>query len=727
MEFKIRSILIVSSFFLFCACASKEQPVASWSFEENLQAETLEAVSNQFTAVQSLKANAEFATGVSGEGLRTDGYSTFMDAKFPEQISSPFSVGGWFALETYPTDTAGFFSIEQDSANWISACINQFGEPLISVCNQGKISWYPSNIKTEKFKWLNVILSVSDNQVVLFLNGERLVLAGGESFKKPDSFISMLIGRDAREKKIHIFPTTYVNGIIDEVKVWNRALSESDLNKKEIERLAGITPNLAIPEARFKNDFNRPEYHILPAANWTNETHGLIYYKGKYHIFNQKNGSNVYLGQINWGHFSSPDLVQWTEHRPALTPEEGYDQLGIWSGHAVIDDSGKPAIMYTGGNGRENGMCLASPEDDDLIQWKKYDGNPVVAGHPQGMPRVDMRDPYLWKEGDHWYMIIGYGLEEKGEEKGTVLLYKSSDMKNWEYLHPLFIGGREKDGSGIFWEMPVFRKMNDKYILLVNPVPYDRKPAIAIYWVGDFVNERFVPDQKMPQKLEVINRLLSPSVALDENGLTTAIAIIPDLIPAKMQMKQGWTHLYSIPRTWDLVNGKIYQKPHPAIQKLRNDQTSFPEQEIVQGQNLLVSTGKHQLEIIAKIVPLNCERFGFIIGKSNENGETTPICFDLKNDKLLVDLTHSCKNERIHKKIESGDYKLNRNEPVELHLFIDGSVVEGFINCEDAFTTRIFPEFENSNEVELFSEGGNILLKELMLWELKNSNNQTDF
>ncbi|MCW0484454.1 GH32 C-terminal domain-containing protein [Gaoshiqia sediminis] len=686
----------------------------------------METVSGQYSVIRSFKTSAEFVAGISGTGLRTDGYSTFINAKFLNEVSAPVSLEGWFALETYPTDTAGFFAIEQDSANWISACINQFGEPMISVCNDGKISWYPSNTKMERFKWLNVILSVSDNKVVLFLNGERLVFAGGESFKTPDSFTSILIGRDTREKKIHIFPVTYINGIIDEVKVWNRALSESDLNKKEIELLVENSPSLAIPEIRFEGDFNRPKYHILPAANWTNETHGLIYYKGKYHIFNQKNGNNVYLGQINWGHFSSPDLMQWTEHRPVLTPEPGYDQLGIWSGHAVIDDSGTPAIMYTGGNGGPNGMCLAFPKDSSLIEWEKYNGNPVVDGPPQQYTRKDFRDPYVWKENDTWYMIVGFGIEED-VKKGTVLLYQSSDLKNWEYLHPLFTGDPANDGSGIFWEMPVFWKMNGKYILSVNPIPYDGKPAVAIYWVGDFVNYHFVPDHKKPQKLEVINRMLSPSVALDEDGQTTAIAIIPDLIPAEMQMKQGWTHLYSIPRTWDLVNGKIYQQPHPAIQKLRKDQTSFPEQEITPGKNLVVSTGKHQLEIIAKIVPQNCERFGFNIGKNAENGEVTPICFDLKNDKLLVDLTHSSKNEQIYKKMESGDYKLNKNEPVELHLFIDGSVVEGFINGKDAFTTRIFPEFENSNEVELFSEGGNILLKELMLWGLKSSSNQTDF
>ncbi|KOH45384.1 GH32 C-terminal domain-containing protein [Sunxiuqinia dokdonensis] len=726
MKLKIR-ILTGFAFLFLCACTSKEKHIVSWSFEENLQNETLERVSNKYTPIQSLKTNAEFVAGISGRGLRTDGYSTFINAKFLKEVSAPVSLEGWFALETYPTDTAGFFSIEKDSANWISACINQFGEPMISICNQGEISWYPSSIKIEKFKWLNVVLSISDNEAALYVNGESIALAGGESFKKPDSFTSALIGRDTREKNIHIFPITHINGIIDEVKIWNKTVSESDLNKKEIESLAENTPNLAVPKVRFEDDFNRPKYHLLPAANWTNETHGLIYYKGRYHIFNQKNGTNVYLGRINWGHFSSSDLVQWTEHRPALAPEKGYDQFGIWSGHTVIGDDGKPLIMYTGGDGKEFGMCLAYPEDEELISWKKHEGNPVVQGPPEHFSRVDFRDPYLWQEGDVWYMIIGFGVEEDGVDKGTVLLYKSTDMKNWEYLHPLFTGNRPVDDTGIFWEMPVFWKLNGKYILLVNPTPHDGKPAVAVYWTGDFLNERFVPDQKMPRKLEVINRMLSPSVALDENGLTTAIAIIPDLIPAKMQMKQGWTHLYSIPRTWDLVNGKIYQKPHPAIQKLRKDQTSFPEQEIVPGQNLLVSTGKHQLEIIAKIVPQKASKFGFFIGKNEANGEETKVYFDLETNELLVDLTKSSNNKSIDRGIEKGEYELNPEKEVEIHLFIDGSVIEGFIDGKDGFTTRTFPNYGNSSEIEIFADGGSIILKDLKLWDIQSSDNQTDF
>jgi len=715
---------------LFVSYAQGSKPLYQWDFNLSQEKKTIEENSRTVYKINSNFETPEFVKGIEGDGLRLDGYSTYIGGLLPKPVHSPITMTAWVALETFPTETASFFSLidkNNNAENWISVGINKFGKPAISVSLNGEEKYYFAENKLSKFKWFHVSLIVNKNAISLLINGEATLEIPLDTKRKLSTFNSFTVGRDAEEKLFdNRYPLTYSNGIIDEVKIWNTSLAPNYIKKTEIAEKLNSKAILAIPESRFKNDFARPKYHLLPAANWTNETHGLIYYKGKYHIFNQKNGANVYLGQINWGHFSSPDLVQWTEHKPALSPEEGYDQSGIWSGHAIKDDNGVPLIMYTGGNDNENGMCLAFPEDDDLINWKKIENNPVVKGPPKQYSRKDFRDPYIWKEKDAWYMAVGYGLVENEIQKGALLLYKSNDLKKWTYLHPLFKGNPGTDNSGIFWEMPVFWKMGDKYILSVNPIPYDGKPAITLYWVGSFINEEFVPDYELPKKLEVINRMLSPSVALDKDGKTTAIAIIPDLINSKLHLKHGWAHLYSIPRVWNLKNGEIYQTPHPSLLKLRDSLQSFNTVMVNPLQNLKIGSG-HQIEIVAEISPLKSDKFGFYIGKNQNNKEETKLYFDLKKNQLVIDQSNSSKTELIEKRIEIGELNLKKDEPIKLQIFIDGSVVEGFINDKEAFTTRIFPKFGNSDAIEFFSENDSVLINKLDFWHLKSSNNVTDF
>jgi len=47
---------------------------------------------------------------------------------------------------------------------------------------------------------------------------------------------------------------------------------------------------------------------------------------------------------------------------------------------------------------------------------------------------------------------------------------------------------------------------------------------------------------------------------------------------------------------------------------------------------------------------------------------------------------------------------LDPTKSVSLRLFIDSSVVEGFINDEDAFTTRIFPTLPESQQIEVYAD-----------------------
>ena len=44
------------------------------------------------------------------------------------------------------------------------------------------------------------------------------------------------------------------------------------------------------------------------------------------------------------------------------------------------------------------------------------------------------RDPSPWRQGEWWYTVLGSGIAGEG---GAVLLYRSRDLRNWEYMHIL--------------------------------------------------------------------------------------------------------------------------------------------------------------------------------------------------------------------------------------------------------------------------------------------------
>ncbi len=714
---KITSSLLIILLFLPALPSCRDKQVF-WDFDKQSPL----TASNGFTtlSLQSIR-ELELTEGINGKGVRTDGYTTWLDWETNEPITIK-AVSGWFALESFPTDTAAFFGLRNAEEETITFCVDRFGRVMAGTGSGNNYNYVGTNGQVERFKWLHLYMEAMPEGVQLYLNGKKL-----ESSHPIQTLLANItgikIGCDFREKKVGMHNVTAINGIIDEFRIHTTAPG-SDYAAKEFARHGSQTPRLAIPASRFAGDFSRPAYHLLPAANWTNETHGLFYHNGRYHIFNQKNASNLFLGQINWGHFSSPDLVNWTEHKPAITPEPGYDMNGIWSGHAVINDEGVPTLIYTTG-GDKMGVGLSFPVNDELTEWKKYENNPVIYGQPEGYTRTDLRDQYVWKEGNTWYMIIGFGVVEKGIEKGAVLLYKSPDLKKWDFVHTMFEGNPAVDNSGMFWEMPIFFKTDGKYVLMVNKVPQRGAPARAFYWVGDFRNERFIPDNPIPRNLEVINRLLSPSLSYDKDGRLTTIAIIPDEIGSQAAYRHGWTHLYSIPRVWNLVDGKIRQTPHPALQQLRGEQKNI-EATVQVDAPLVISQGTQQAEIKMHIEPGNARQYGFITHKSPDNSEYSMIYYDVDANEIVVDQRKSSLKEHIPLQVRKDKYPLDSGKPEEFHVFIDGSVVEVFINGREAFTTRIFPLHENSNQVEVFSTGGDIKVQGEW-WKLNRADMKTDF
>ena len=252
----------------------------TWSFDG--QDPLLSSDGKSLLNLYTIKEIPEFVTGVEGKALRTDGYSTWMDTTTEGDVSS---LSGWFALESYPTDTAAFMGIRDMAGTSVAVCVDRYGELLLGMGQNGSYSYCSLKTKVDRFKWLHVVLDLSNESVCL--NGRRM---SAEVWPRnlQDGEMILRVGKDFREKKVWMYDVTAINGLIDGISLTPFS-DDSSAWRDEIALGLKKTPVLAIPETRFAKDFNRPRYHLLPAANWTNETHGLLLYKGKYHIFNQKN------------------------------------------------------------------------------------------------------------------------------------------------------------------------------------------------------------------------------------------------------------------------------------------------------------------------------------------------------------------------------------------------------------------------------------------------------
>ena len=141
-------------------------------------------------------------------------------------------------------------------------------------------------------------------------------------------------------------------------------------------------------------DPHRPRYHLLPPDGFFNDANCTIFWNGRYHVF--------YLGRMpnpnadEWlpvlDHSSSCDLVHWIHHPPAIKPAtDGSMPRGIYSGDA-IENAPLPTFIYHVPN---QGTCIATSEDDDLIHWTPSPANPVIP-IPDEPQEYHVFDPCAW-------------------------------------------------------------------------------------------------------------------------------------------------------------------------------------------------------------------------------------------------------------------------------------------------------------------------------------------
>ncbi len=733
----IENITSNSLEYLTTEFSNNELPVLTSYYDFELDASKTsitEQISGLPYLVNHSKATRENVPGVKGNALRLDGFSGFVNASINSEFlyEKSTSISLWAALDAYPmmnidgadnsyTWLAGNLSDSKGFAYLIN-CHGNYG----FECYIGGTRYQAlANDKLQKYEWVNltVYIDKSLQEIVLKNNGQIVAKKYFSTGIIDMGSSNFVMGKDFNDIMLSSFRLNTISGLIDELEIWS-GYKDFDYNPSIIENVA----DLSVPEIRFENEIHRPVFHGMPEANWTNETHGLIYYNDKYHLFFQKNGSGPYWGRIHWGHLVSDDMINWIEQKTSIDPLDSYDIKGAWSGCVFTDSiltGNQPYIYYSAADLGKVSISQASPMDVDLVNWSKNTMNPLIGGRPAGLDE-DFRDPYIFKSNGDIYMIVG----AKVAGKGAATLHKRDQISgSWSNDGKLFYQALSSD-YGTFWEMPfVVEIESGKFMFGVTQLG-GIAGVETLYWIGTINSDgTFKPFSHIPKEMELGEMskfgygMLSPSV-MQKDGKTIALGIVPDKLSSESNYNMGWAHLYSFPREWSLdENNNLLQKPHAGLRSLRSNTAHFEmfSQNIADQTISLSPVSGASFEINATFTIDNLSnQIGFNLRKSGTN--LIKLYYEKATNQIVVDASRS---RRLINDAGSFDgiyktvlpEKIEEGGKVNINVFMDHSIMDIFINEKWAFSIRLFPYRLDANQIELFSVG-QVGIDELNAWNL---------
>lgn len=743
-----------------------------WDFDEGKGSSTVENISQVQDSIHYVFHSSElhqhdpqWRKGVVGSGLCFDGYSTYIAHSLDktgiehEAVSfSALTIGVWIAPRSYDWGNEGKLTaivnrhdMEQKQGYLLG--MSRHGSWSFQVgldTGQWKEVWAPAGYELPKNTWscIHAVFDSDRGELKLYLNGSEIactdVPMGARLVQADDT--DLLIGRNNHSSVLaDVFHLQMFSGILDELKIYNQALNTEQIASAYQHVLdstsEGTHPQLEYDEIKLDRtpllqDRHRPQYHASPPAHWMNEPHAPIYFDGQYHLFYQHNPLGPFFYHIHWGHWVSKDLVHWRDLPVALAPE--HDDLspdGIWSGSATYDANGLPVLFFTAANDNlspNQSVALAQStylqdHNPDLVQWTKYSDSLMVQPHGIGA-FGDFRDPFVWKEGDRWLALVGSGIEDVG---GVALAFSSEDMLNWTYKGIFYQADLQKyPYLGPIWELPVFLPLGidqqgqHKHILLVSPVG-EGADVEVFYWIGQWDEQQmsFIPDQEEPQLIDVGDfHFTGPSGMIDpKTNRKIIFTIAQGDRTSELEYQAGWAHNAGLPLSIYLrEDGRLGIEPIQELQSLRGKKhVSFQEKSLQEANDLLKHVRGDRLEIQVELQSSTAQNIGIKVRCTPDRAEETLLYYDKKADQLLVDRTKSTLNpQEVSTGIQGGALDIH-DDPLKLHIYLDGSMIEVYANGLKSLTTRVYPSRADALEMELWSDG-ELEVISMEVWDMQS-------
>ena len=440
--------------------------------------------------------------------------------------------------------------------------------------------------------------------------------------------------------------------------------------------------------SKVNNDPYRLNFHLMPPTGWLNDPNGLCVIKGVNHIYFQYTPFSATWGLKSWGHYSTENWIDYSEHSIFLRPSISEDRDGVYSGSALVENN-KIHYYYTGNvkyinkkydyilNGREQNVIEVISEDG--FNYEKKNVLLKNSDYPENMS-THVRDPKVFKIDNEYFMILGARTKE---DRGCAILYKSLDLEKWEYFFEI----HSEKKFGYMWECCDLINIEDKWFLICCPQGIEQEGInfANIYQFGYFpIDINFKEKKYILREFIELDRgfdIYAPQTFIDSKGRNVLIAWmgIPDATYTNSKtIENAWQHALSIPRALKRKGNKILQEPLVEFENLRK--------------NKILSTDSH--------IKFLASTFELILNIEN------PQIFSIKIGDVALSYVNNIFSLVMKESGEGRDKRsVYLDELKKLQIFVDTSSIEIFINeGEEVFTSRFYPSKQKMN-VEVFNQG----------------------
>lgn len=715
-------------------------------------------------------------SGVKGKSLYMDGFSVRIENEDFVMPKKQITLSAWVAprvfeeLGDYGGDAAGYKRLTtvlgQSSLEIAEGFSFGYGAQGLwgvefAITNEAgnDVVWgfYDPVNALPLYEWSHIAVSIDLNEGYLALsyNGEisyQTVMTEMAFSNFVGSMEEPLyMGYTVAQQDEYGVKTQMPAGLVDEVKIYSDSLTPSELKGLYNEgTVKGAHPSLdwqevAIDSSQYDGDRYRAQFHALPPGVWMNEPHAPFYYNGKYHVFYQHNpaGPRFTGSMMRWGHLVSDDMVHWKYVKDAVVPK-GVCAKGVWTGGSVIGPDGAPWLLITAGSvpgnsGSGQNIAYAHPADltdPYLIDWIVEDKVAIAQAPDNTQGQVnEFRDSTCWKDGDTYYLTVSSSNPNAG---GAIPMFTSKDMRGWEYRGYLYENAAAE--LGIHWEcscmLPVSNGRENKYVLMVIPQFSDNSSTSidTYYWIGTFdkLACRFIPDEEYADTLHKfdlgIGHFNGQAGFYDAGKSRTVLYGIVQGTDAESTVNSGWAHSFAFPLELSLSDdGKsLVRKPIREIESLYAQtlyELNAPSKTAALINSEIKNIRGDMLCIDAKVTVNGTGDYeGAIAVRYNPYStaavkEFTKIVFGSRG--VYVDRSNSSVTVGLEK--GNTDVWQNVKNGYEIKILLDRSTLEVYVDGVMSFTTRIYPEYGDSDYLKIFEENCSLTFTEFTVRRMKGA------